>query len=401
MVGIQKLLILGFLVLTLFSFLPSFKIDQNDWQYWSQRLVENGPANFYSKEVFTDYFPGYLYVFWFIGLVKNLTLPFLSYNSLMFDLLLKLPANLAQLFTAYIIYRVVKKEAGDNLGKIGFILYIFNPALIFSTSVWGQFDTVSTMFMLLTLLLLTRKKPLLATFAFAISFAIKPQALIFLPILGMLFLIFYKPRIWFFSALVFISTTILIYLPFFPTNPINGIFYLSKTMASFYQCTTCFAFNFWGIFGNWQKDTDIFFGLTKQIWGLVLFALFLAVIFLKKPFRQNFKPPFIFLTTSLSILSFFTFMTRMHERYLFPFFAFFLISALLFKSKKLMLFYVLLSMLHLINLFIPYYYYNYQTISFSESFNFLLSGFQLFSFIYTISSVILIYICIKYDQKNS
>lgn len=400
MIGIQKLLILGFLILTLFSFLPSFKIDQKDWQYWSQRLVENGPANFYSKEIFTDYFPGYLYIFWFIGLMKELVLPSVSYHSLEFDLLLKLPATLAHLLTAYIIYNVVKKEMGENLGEIGFILYI-NPALIFSTSVWGQFDTVSTLFMLLTLLLVIHKRPILATLAFAISLSIKPQALIFLPILGILFLIFYKPKIWAFSALVFISTTILIYLPFFPTNPIGGILYLTDSMANFYQCTTCFAFNFWGIFGNWQKDNDIFFGLTKQVWGIILFALSLTIIFLKKPFKETFKPPFLFLTTSLSILSFFIFMTRMHERYLFPFFAFFLISALLFKSKKLMLFYVLLSILHLINLFIPYYYYNYQMTDYSENFNFLLSGFQLFSFIYTILSIVLIYICIRYDQKNN
>lgn len=69
---IKYLIIFAFSLRLLLSTLPPFEIDQIGWRAWSMRMVEVGPANFYSKEVFTDNPPGFLYVFWLVGSIKNL-----------------------------------------------------------------------------------------------------------------------------------------------------------------------------------------------------------------------------------------------------------------------------------------------------------------------------------------
>lgn len=395
---ISTLFILGFLFLTFFSFFPSFSIDQNDWRIWSQRLVELGPTNFYTKDYFTDYFPGFLYIIWFIGIVKNIFFVNVPFQSLSYDLLLKLPANLAQLFTAFLIYKIVKKEAGVFLGKIGFLLYIFNPALIFSTSIWGQFDTISTLFILLSLKALIEKHPELATILYALSFSMKPQAIAFSPIIALFYFLNYKPIRWISLILIFLMTTLLIYFPFFPNNPVGGIVNIVYTLTNFFNCTTCFAFNFWGIFGNWQNDLEEFLSFKKEYWGIFLFILSLVIIFYKK-LRLKFSGHIIYLVTSLATFAFFITLTRMHERYLFPFFPFFLIAALLLKSRVLISFYLFISLLHLINLYIPYVYYNNNMTYPSMISNVLQSNFKLLSFISTLCFIILIMVFIRYVKK--
>ncbi len=62
---------------------------------------------------------------------------------------------------------------------------------------------------------------------------------------------------------------------------------------------------------------------------------------------------------SLASFAFFLFLTRIHQRYLFPFFSFLLITVFVISSLKLKIIYLVLSSVHLINLWYVYYYYNY------------------------------------------
>jgi len=361
---ITKLIIIAFLVRMLASFLPPFEIDQIGWRSWALRMAEVGSANFYSEKTFTDNPPGFLYVFWLIGFIKT-TFFLNATNNLVFDFLLKLPTNIADILSALIIYKFIKnykaieRKLSERWALIGFMLYALNPVTLFNTSIWGQFDGSATLFLLLALYaFFVKKAPQLATFSFAIAWAIKPQAIALAPFLGLLFLIRTKPSTWISSGIIFILTTLLLYLPFFPNNPFSGIIQVQKAMTRIFSCTTCFAFNFWGVFGNWQDDRNFFQGLTLMNWGIILLALSFIPIFFLKPFKLRFEQPYVYLTSSLSIFAFFSFITRMHERYLFPFFSLFLVSAILLRSKVLLSVYFLISIIHLINVYLSYAYYN-------------------------------------------
>lgn len=384
------------------SFLPPFEIDQVGWRSWSLRMADLGPTNFYSEEIFTDNPPGFLYVFWVIGLIKTTFFPATSTN-LVFDFLLKLPTNLADIFSALIIYILIKRQLSEKWALTGFMLYALNPAVLFNTSIWGQFDGSATLFLLLALYyFFIKKTPQLTTTFFAIAWAIKPQAIALLPVLGLLFLSQTKPKTWILSGVTFLLTTVLLYLPFFPKNPFLGIIQVQKAMTEIFNCTTCFAFNFWGVFGNWLSDQQIFLGLTLMNWGIILFTLSLLPIVALKPFRLKFKQPYIYLTSALSIYAFFSFTTRMHERYLFPFFSLLLLAAILFRSRILLIFYFVISLLHFINLYLPYSYYNKHLNLNPNLTEMIFINFKLLSAVSLILFVILIgyYIKLFYNSKR-
>ncbi|MDZ7586157.1 MAG: hypothetical protein U0946_00240, partial [Patescibacteria group bacterium] len=316
------------------------------------RMVELGPAKFYSSEVFTANPPGWLYVFWLLGEIKNSFLPKLSYFSSGYDFMLKLPNNLADLATGMLIYLIIKKRKGVNLAKLGFLFYTLNPAIWFNSSVFGQFDGSGAFFGLLAAYLLLEKKNLLSASAiFALAWAIKPQAIALAPALGLIALSKFKPLNWLKAALVFMAATLLIYWPFFPQNPFSGIIYVFQQMAQLYSCTSCFTFNFWGLLGNWREDSTLFLNIPYLYWGIILFGLSLFYIF-------RFKKKNSYLFIALSVLSFNILMTRMHERYVLPFFAFFLIAAILMKSKRLFIVYIFYSLFNTLNVYYPYAYYN-------------------------------------------
>lgn len=356
--NIVHLVIFVLIIRTFLSLLPPFEIDQVGWRSWAMRMVEVGPANFYSKEVFTDNPPGFLYVFWLIGAIKTFLLPSTT-NNLIFDFLLKLPTNIADILSALIIYKLIRIKMSEKWALLGFTLYAFNPITIFNSAIWGQFDGSATLFLLLALYaFFVKRAPRLTAFSFALAWAIKPQAIAFAPALGLLFLSHTKPSTWISSGIIFITTTLLLYLPFFPKDSVGGFVQIQKAMTGIFYCTTCFAFNFWGIFGNWLDDQRLFHNVTLMSWGIILLSLSFIPILLLKPVKLRFQQPYIYLTSALSVFAFFTFLTRMHERYLFPFFSLFLLAAIFLRSRLLLSAYFLLSIIHLTNLYLPYAYYN-------------------------------------------
>ncbi|MBI3485984.1 glycosyltransferase family 39 protein, partial [Candidatus Daviesbacteria bacterium] len=365
-------------------------------------MAELGPAKFYSPDFFTSNPPGFLYIFWVIGLIKKNLFPNLEINSLNYDLLLKLPTNLADIFSGLIIYSIVKEKLNSRWAILGFVLFVFNPTIFFNSSIFGQFDGFASLFSLLSIYLFVKyKNPEISILSFAISWAIKPQAIAIVPILLILIIINSKPLRYLTTLLTFIISTLVIYLPFFPNNPISGFFRINQAMTNIFSCTTCFAFNFWGLFGNWQNDLIAFLNLKLILWGIILFSVTLGLILIKKPFLIKFKSPFIYLTTAISVLVFFTFLTRMHERYLFGFFPFFLIGALLLRSRLLLILYAIFSGLSVLNIYLPYAYYN-SNLKLTPSFvSILTQNFKLLSIFEVFLSILTVFVYLHIINRPS
>lgn len=380
------------------SFLPSFETDISAYRFWSQRLVENGLSGFYSPSVFTNNPSGYLYIYWATGFIKKIFFPDINYLSSNYDILLKLPTNIADILSGLVIFLILKRKVSEKLALIGFSAYVFNPAIFFNSSIWGQYDGFSTLFLLVSCYVLVIKKtPVLSTMLFAIAWTIKPQTISFTPVLVLLILRLFPPQKWLYSLATFIATALLIYLPFFPKNPFYGLIFVNFSSANLFNCTTCFAFNFWGIFGNWGNDLNQFLGISYLFWGIVLLIIFLIPLLLLK--TKNFQEPLIYLTTSISVISFFTLLTRVHERYIFPVFAFLLLASILLKSKTLIGFYIFISSLSLLNLYLPYAYYNKHLNLTSSLINQLLTNFKFLSAIFVLTFLSLYFYFFKIQKK--
>ena len=308
---IAALLFFSFLVRFLFFSNQGYKqIDTQDFMSWFQTAADYGPRVFYTK-TWCDYPPFNIYFFWVFGLLaKNLSL----FGSSFFTYVMKLPPNLFDMATAFLIFAFVRKRLTFKMALIATTLYAFNPAVVFNAAVWGQFDAIYTFFLILSLYLALNSKPKLAVVAFMLGILTKPQSIALAPLF--IFLI-YRKYDWkglFISALVAVVTVFAVILPFQWSNPVT---FLSNIYFGAYQgygYTTVNAFNVWAFGGMWQPETQASFLI-----GWIMFAALTAFVlyFVNKRFRASNEMIVLFAAFVL-FFGFFMLPTRIHERYLFP-----------------------------------------------------------------------------------
>src|SRR5260221_6645426 len=302
--NITIILILGFILRIILSPFGTLTLDQNTFIAWSVRLLHVGFSKFYLGN-WSDYLPGYLYIL-------NLLAQIAKTNIISETLLYKLPAIISDVGTSYLIYRIVKKLKTEKWGLIATALYLFNPAVIANSALWGQVDSLTAFFSILALWALEFNLYLSAA-ALAYGTLVKPQ----MAIISLIILILMIQRRWkarrifiyiFISAIIFV----LGFVPFSNgNNLINFIFSRFNESLNQYSYTSVNAFNFWAIFGAWKQNAGL-----NIIGGIVVLILFFTfgLRFLKQKGGE-----YIFLAFTYAIS--FLFMTRMHERHLLPVFA--------------------------------------------------------------------------------
>jgi dolichyl-phosphate-mannose--protein O-mannosyl transferase len=336
-----------FTALVLRLFLSSFgtlQLDHGTFVAWGNSLAEGGLKNFYNG--WSDYLPGYLYILWILGKI-NLLLPSLQ------TILFKLPAILADIATGYLIYKI----AGNKKGLLFSILYLFNPAIFANSTLWGQVDSLTSLFSLFSIFVFPISYHLSAI-SLAVGTLMKPQAAFILPAILYLF-ITHRKR--FVELLNYCITGLLVFvLGFLPfSNQPNLIKFIMDRLtvsSGQYPYGSINAFSFWGIFGFWKPDNITFWiGLGISI---VLISL-ITIIILKKKIQNG-----EYLISSLSLLVTFLFMTRIHERHLLPVLAPLLVSVA--TNPVLLLVYGGLSLTYIANLT---YAYQWITKDFKEIFN--------------------------------
>jgi hypothetical protein len=100
---------------------------------------------------------------------------------------IKLFPILADLGIAFLIFYVAKISKSKNL-LLWPSVYLFSPFSFYLSSLWGQYDQVSFLFLLASFLLLYKKQFLLSPLALSFSLGLKPTSLIFLPFYLFLYL---------------------------------------------------------------------------------------------------------------------------------------------------------------------------------------------------------------------
>lgn len=350
-----------FIIRILFSFLPSFHYDMGSWLGWADRLVKVGFANFYTDQSWTQYTPGFMYYLWVIGKLGWVN-----------PLAVKILVSLADLLTGFIIWTLVKNK-NVKLAYLSFFAYALNPVVVFDGSVWGQVDGLLTLFLFLSAYYLIEKKNMkISVFFWSIAFLIKPQSIAIAPaFLLPVLLKKFKLKEILGSVLIGALTVFGLSIPFFTNNPILGLPQQILKMGNFYSYTSVYAFNIWSWVGFWKSDATTFLGLSLSSIGVILlsFSMVLALLIFRK--KINKKHNYYLLFAILS-LCFFVFPTKVHERYLFPFFAFLLTGAGLSESTNLFAVYIVTSMASFFNLYYPYSYY-YPT-QIRSDFLYMLSG---------------------------
>ncbi|HUY18386.1 MAG TPA: phospholipid carrier-dependent glycosyltransferase [Candidatus Binataceae bacterium] len=296
---------------------PGFGPDIGSYQAWSARIASVGPALTYKRGFFIDYPPGYLYALWAAGVIVKLT----GATGTSARAIVESPALIADLLlaaTIFIYLRAIGYRAGAYLGML---LIALNPAMIFESVVWGQSDSVLTLVMLLSVLMLLQEEYELGWGLAALAVLIKPQALALLPALGLWTLLKSDWRRWWRAALALVAVTAVAIAPFQIGHPWSWIFSLYAATAAYYHETSVNAFNFIALVAGLRRsDLTPVLGIPAFYLGMGLLVplyLFVAWVLWKRPSRRT-----LWYVSLLSIFGFFMFAPRMHERYLYPALAF-------------------------------------------------------------------------------
>jgi len=333
----------GALVFRLFLILlpAAFWVDMDTFMAWSRRLVDLGFGHFYAPDYFCDYPPGYLYVLAVIGHLYHLVDPTWLHYGRGFGLatLIKLPAALADIAASYLIFAILKGRVTIRSAYHGALTYAFNPLVLFVSGVWGQIDGVISMAMLLVLWLLLKNRAVTAAVVGAASILIKPQGLFLAPFF-VLSQWFRRPAwIWPVAIALGVATAWLLTVPFHGgglVEPLAFLYARLQSTAATYTSSTINAFNIWAptsidngvlMWGDRYSDARSVLHLSHQVLGL-LFVTALSAwvgVYLYKKRDAGVFP--LFLAASLTLLGFFLFSTRMHERYVFPAIAFLTLAA--------------------------------------------------------------------------
>jgi hypothetical protein len=329
---------------------------------WAQALAADGPGTFYAANGSANYPPAYLSVLGVIGLTGN-------------DGLLKLPAILADVGIAAVAYALAASWRGHRAGLVAAALFLFLPVAWYDSALWGQVDAIGTLVAMLALLALVRGWSEGAVAFAVLAVLVKPQyAITFgvvLPVLVRRHLVavgsgpvpVLGPRLAALDARLdglvrdqgprrlatsFLAGLLVLVIGTLPfdlatyASPavadvpvignIAGLLGLYARAAGDFNALTANAFNPWALIGaptlaqtigsgnpTWTSDALPIVGDVPAVaigaGALIVVGLLVAGGLLV---RDGVLP--ILLGFSILALAFFVLPTRVHERYLFPFF---------------------------------------------------------------------------------
>ncbi len=333
-----------------------FGVDLGSFSGWALELARNGPWGLYDRPIFVDYTPGYLYVLWGLGLVSQAT-------GIAIDSLLKLPAIVADLALALAIFALAAELGASRRGAIAAAaVFLLVPVTWFDSAVWAQVDSVGTLFLVLAVRELWRGRSERAAILTTIAAIIKPQFGILIPLAAVVII----RRHWverpddggrlgggpvriLTTTIAGLVTATLVCLPFglaIVPLPFAGVGLENSLLgqilqtAGGYPYVTVNAYNPWALVsldgsglasaGTWVRDVAnpanpadpyyTLFGIPGvMIGGLLIGAAIVALMVVL--WRRHDDRRALLVALAVMAIAFFVLPTRVHERYLYPFFA--------------------------------------------------------------------------------
>jgi len=367
-----------------------FQADAQTFRGWATRLVTTPLSDFYGNGTArpVDHLPGDLWILWGIAHLYRLISPDANFQSPGFLVLLKLVPGLADLGIGAVLYLIARHLAGPGVGLLAAALFVFNPAPVFVSAIWGQWDSVSALFMLVALWLVLRGSAEWALPALTYAVLIKPQLALLLPLLAIVWWRRYvqpgrrpergpdlarRVRRLALATLASLGLFLALDLPFgvgLPPLPTRWTI-LERLDVAWNQerSVSANAFNLWGVLAHasgsrFIDDGRVFLlGVSYQHWGEALLALAVAIA-LVVVWRRPDAPAVLWATLTIT-LSLFMLPTRIHERYLMPAVVLAVLVAALAPGMRWLG--VALSLTYLVNVSVVYHVFGRQTFGFGVS----------------------------------
>jgi len=269
-------------------------------------------------------------------------------------LMMKLPSIVADLGIGWLIYQYLRKQKAINNKQVLLVtgVWLFNPLVWYNSSVWGQTDSIVNLLGLLAVFSLLHKRLRWTASWFTLSVLFKGSLTYFAPILLLIALIQrHSIKEWGIAFAYCLIPIALVSIWFHPAIDLPiWLFnlYTNKFIPGEIGDLSANAFNFWQLVDPGKTlDSTIYFGLPARIWGFVPVAL--VMVWQLFELKKGVTDKKVFFALAITAFTVFLFMTRIHERYLYPFFPY--ATLLLEFIPLLWLVYIPISIIHLLNLY--------------------------------------------------
>jgi Gpi18-like mannosyltransferase len=279
------------------------------------------------------------------------------------SLIIKLPGIIGDLLLGAVVFIALRKRGYLSIAVPALILSLLN---FVNSSIWGQYDSIVALFMILAIWLVATKRIELGWIFMALAVCTKQTSLVILPGLLILSLKQKSHTRLFYGILAFVSVFFIIWYPFIQ-NGVSPDFALGTSGLRLWAPgggldpvapeggggTSIWAFNIWplittafngqppviGLIGG-VKDTlpNQFLIFSYFQLGILLFGL--SYIILSIRIWKAKSPQDSILYFALILLAFYILPTRVHERYLF--FGLSILPLVYNKSKKIIGSYLML-----------------------------------------------------------
>jgi dolichyl-phosphate-mannose-protein mannosyltransferase len=355
-------LVLGLAILVRLLLLPIPNIDGDVvFQTWSHMVTVDGIHTIYdyydpvkNPDNECQYPPGYIYVLWAAGKAyQHFFSPGFKQESILFLIILRIPTVLADLALGIIIFMVLRRWSGVRAAHVAFAVYALSPAMIWDSTNITQIDSVQSLLMVGTVLLLVSGKDTMAVACLTVAVMTKLQAVILLPLV--LFTVAQRGHWRSLLRGVAISAGIflLMSLPFILHDRIPALLRTLLTPIGTAPFLTLNAFNIWWLIsggkGGSLFDTEVLLWfVTPRLIGLVLLAAAAALGLYR--IRNDGSRNSVILAAAFTCLAFFMVCTEMTERYSLPTLPLLLLAVP--GNRRIAWLYGLLSVTIFINLYL-------------------------------------------------
>lgn len=345
--------------------LPRFDRAPNTWTYkdWMWQATGQGLQSFYlrpSLEGLPEYPPVSLYVLTLIGRLYETAAqssipPPLEEPTPVLSFVIRLPGAVANVLLSLMIYLWVERRRGSRQGHLAMAAFALNPAVVLHATRWGQTDSIHSLFVLLAIVCVTSKRPSLSWFLLGLAVAIKPQALLFVPLVLVLT---WQRSHWrgiLKGVLATASTALVVLAPFIYLGTWMKVVEYFSGLARYHPWTTSNALNLWWVLGlgnrfadtsaPWWIPPPISGPLSYRTIGFSFLAIALLLVLCKVSDARDKADMWAISAYAAFIL--FMVPTKVHENYVYTVFP--LLAMTFFASRSTVVIYAVLSCTWLVN----------------------------------------------------
>jgi len=292
---------------------------------WALSIQQFGLFRIYAVSPETNYPPIYLFI---LGIASTIVAPLKDNSiSLGFVVLTKLFSVIAELAIIGIVYRWLSPST--RLKWIIPLVLALSPGLIATTAFWGQTDSILTLFLVLSIIALNRNQSRMSWVWFAVAMLMKFQAVVLLPMLGILSLRRFGIRATIIGILLAGVIIAIVLTPFTISSGLENTLNPFSGATDHYPIVTFNAFNLWYVVipPLWKilpakltdipVDTNVLIGsLSIRQISLLMFGSYVLLVVIMMWRQYSAQREFLWATALY--IGFFMLPTQMHERYLYP-----------------------------------------------------------------------------------